>query len=84
MKASCTERALRIHRLCAITMLTLLDCGLEKNNKKKQRMSGPVNALTHLTPGPCIYFNAFIHVLPCNFNIGDYFEVSEISLLYVS
>ena len=27
---------------------------------KKQRTSGPVNA--HLTPGPGIYFNAFIHV----------------------
>ena len=25
-----------------------------------QRISGPVNA--HLTPGPGIYFNAFIHV----------------------
>ena len=25
-----------------------------------QRTSGPVNA--HLTPGPGIYFNAFIHV----------------------
>ena len=27
--------------------------------KKPQRTSGPVNA--HLTPGPGIYFNAFIH-----------------------
>ena len=27
---------------------------------KKQRTSGPVNA--HLTPGLCLYFNAFIHV----------------------
>ena len=27
---------------------------------KNQRTSGPVNA--HLTPGPDIYFNAFIHV----------------------
>ena len=30
---------------------------LKKNN---QRTSGPINA--HLTPGPGIYFNAFIHV----------------------
>ena len=29
-------------------------------NLKNQRTSGPVNA--HLTPGPGIYFNAFIHV----------------------
>ena len=28
--------------------------------RKNQRTSGPVNA--HLTPGPGIYFNAFIHV----------------------
>ena len=28
--------------------------------KYNQRTSGPVNA--HLTPGPGIYFNAFIHV----------------------
>ena len=28
--------------------------------KRNQRTSGPVNA--HLTPGPGIYFNAFIHV----------------------
>ena len=28
--------------------------------RKDQRISGPVNA--HLTPGPGIYFNAFIHV----------------------
>ena len=27
---------------------------------RNQRTSGPVNA--HLTPGPGIYFNAFIHV----------------------
>ena len=27
---------------------------------ENQRTSGPVNA--HLTPGPGIYFNAFIHV----------------------
>ena len=27
---------------------------------ENQRTSGPVN--THLTPGPGIYFNAFIHV----------------------
>ena len=27
---------------------------------RNQRASGPVNA--HLTPGPGIYFNAFIHV----------------------
>ena len=27
---------------------------------ENQRTSGPVNA--HLTPGPNIYFNAFIHV----------------------
>ena len=27
---------------------------------ESQRTSGPVNA--HLTPGPGIYFNAFIHV----------------------
>ena len=27
-----------------------------------QRTSGPVNA--HLTPGPGIYFNAFIHISP--------------------
>ena len=34
---------------------------LYKSNKKiNQRTSGPVNA--HLTPGPGIYFNAFIHV----------------------
>ena len=29
-------------------------------HSKNQRTSGPVNA--HLTPGPGIYFNAFIHV----------------------
>ena len=29
-----------------------------------QRTSGPVNA--HLTPGPGIYFNAFIHVYSPN------------------
>ena len=28
--------------------------------QRNQRTSGPVNA--HLTPGPGIYFNAFIHV----------------------
>ena len=35
---------------------------MQKINHKKnpQRTSGPVNA--HLTPGPGIYFNAFIHV----------------------
>ena len=27
---------------------------------ENQRTSGPINA--HLTPGPGIYFNAFIHV----------------------
>ena len=30
------------------------------NNEQNLRTSGPVNA--HLTPSPCIYFNAFIHV----------------------
>ena len=30
------------------------------NQYKIQRTSGPVNA--HLTPGPGVYFNAFIHV----------------------
>ena len=30
------------------------------SHTKNQRTSGPVNA--HLTPGPGIYFNAFIHV----------------------
>ena len=31
-----------------------------EEKKFNQRTSGPVNA--HLTPGPGIYFNAFIHV----------------------
>ena len=31
-----------------------------RNKNKNQRTSGPVNA--HLTPGPGIYFNAFMHV----------------------
>ena len=35
-------------------------CKWQKKKKKKQRTSGPANA--HLTPGPGIYFNAFIHV----------------------
>ena len=35
---------------------------MDESSKKitNQRTSGPVNA--HLTPGPGIYFNAFIHV----------------------
>ena len=33
---------------------------IKKHLTKNQRTSGPVNA--HLTPGPGIYFNAFIHV----------------------
>ena len=32
----------------------------EREESQNQRTSGPVNA--HLTPGPGIYFNAFIHV----------------------
>ena len=32
----------------------------ENSYKCNQRTSGPVNA--HLTPGPGIYFNAFMHV----------------------
>ena len=31
-----------------------------KYNKLNQRTRGPVNA--HLTPGPGIHFNAFIHI----------------------
>ena len=34
--------------------------GLYAQNENNQRTSGPVNA--HLTPGPGIYFNAFINV----------------------
>ena len=35
-------------------------CIIPKAGNFNQRTSGPVNA--HLTPGPGIYFNAFIHV----------------------
>ena len=36
------------------------DISNRHDNNHNQRTSGPVNA--HLTPGPGIYFNAFIHV----------------------
>ena len=32
----------------------------DRTSKEEQRTNGPVNS--HLTPGPGIYFNAFIHV----------------------
>ena len=52
-----------IHYICMYKYLyfteTCLRCSLRAENKN-QRTSGPVNA--HLTPGPCIYSNAFIHV----------------------
>ena len=40
-------------------MMTMIS-RLIKQDRGNQRTSGPVNA--HWTPGPGIYFNAFIHV----------------------
>ena len=41
-------------------MHVLVTCKYKKDRIKNQRTSDTVNA--HLTPGPGIYFNAFIHV----------------------
>ena len=41
-------------------MLRICENRVIEEKKFNQRSSGPVNA--HLTPGPGIYFNAFIHV----------------------
>ena len=39
------------------------------HHKTNQRTSGPVNA--HLTPGPGIYFNVFIHVYSPRAGVGN-------------
>ena len=46
-----------IHKILSINKILTL---IKGHNSFNQRTSGPVNA--HLTPGPGIYFNAFIHV----------------------
>ena len=37
---------------------------------ENQRTSGPVNA--HLTPGPALYFNVFIHVYSPRAGAGNF------------
>ena len=53
-------------------------------SNKNQRNSGPVNV--HLTPGPGIYFNAFIHVYPQGWGrqpLGDKCWCKQKALIYL-